>query len=271
VSHKRLSAQALGFSLVMLLLVACGTPQPAPTATSNPTLTDTPTISAPARVLFIGNSITFFNDLPEMFAELARSGGHEVEAAMSAEGGWTLSDHAASAMTLDKIEQGNWGFVVLQEQSAIPSIADRRSQEMYPAVRLLHERIEDSGADTILFMTWAHRDGLPGVGDCADMQAQLEAGYVDIATELDAMVAPVGIAWQHAVGQDPQLDLWQTDGLHPGREGTYLAACVFYAVIFLQSPEGLPYGAGLSEETAQFLQATANEALLRNPERWNIR
>jgi hypothetical protein len=60
------------------------------------------------------------------------------------------------------------------------------------------------------------------------------------------------------------------DGLHPTEEGTYLTALVFYAVLFQQSPEGLPYRAGLSEETALFMQAVAAETVLADPERWNV-
>ena len=207
-----------------------------------------------------------------MFADLARSGGHEVEVDMSAQGGWTCSDHATSAMTLDKIEQQDWDFVVLQEQSDIPAITEQRNEHMYPAVRLLDRKIGESGANTVLFMTWGRRNGLAGVEheEYADLQAQLQSGYMEIARELDAMVAPVGIAWQGGIAQDPQLDLWQMDGLHPTREGTYLSACVFYGVIFRSSPEGLAYPSGLSEEMVRFLQATAAETVFENPESWNI-
>lgn len=246
---------------------------PTLTATSAPALAATPTIAVAARVLFIGNSLTFSNNLPETFAQLARSGGHKVEVDMSAQGGWTLSDHATSAMTLDKIEQQNWDFVVLQEQSVIASIADKRSQQTYPAAHLLAARIRESTAAPVLFMTWAYRDHPHDFGhrDFDDMQGELCSAYMDIASKLDAMVAPVGIAWQNGIAQDPQLGLWQTDGLHPTREGTYLSACVFYAVIFQQSPEGLTYKAGLSEGRAQFLQAIAGETVLESPERWNVR
>lgn len=217
------------------------------------------------RVLFIGNSLTFYNDFPEMVAELARSGGHEVEVDMSAPGGWTLSDHAASTMTLDKIGQG-WDFVILQEQSVIPSVAEEREQHMYPAVRFLYDKINESGATLILFMTWGHRDGLPDAGyrTFDDMQAQLRAGYTDIAEELCVVVAPVGTAWQNGIIHNPQLSLWHTDGVHPSREGSYLSACVFYAVIFQQSPEGLMYTGGLSEEMAHFLQTVAAETVLES-------
>ena len=282
---KKLLSCVLGFSAVMALLVACATPQatpsrvpptetvsviPSPTAV--PTSTPVPAVSGPTRVLFIGNSLTFVNDLPEVFAELARSGGHSVEVDMSAQGGQTLADHATSPSTLKKITDQRWNFVVLQEQSKIPAIAEQHSQQMVPAVRLLDGKIGEIGAYTMLFMTWAGRDGLPGAGfeDYAAMQAGIETGYLEVAGEIGAMVAPAGAAWQRALEGDPQLELWQRDGIHPSPEGTYLAACVFYATLLGQSPEGASYLAGLPEETARFLQAVAAETVLRDPARWNM-
>ena len=213
------------------------------------------------RVLFIGNSLTFYNDMPDMFAELAVSGGHTVEVDMSAYGGWTLSDHAASDNTGSKLEQ-HWDYVVLQEQSVIPSIIDERTEKMYPAVRLLYSKV--SRGALILFMTWGRRDGLidAGFSTFSDMQTQIQAGYTEIGNELGVVVAPVGVAWQDVIQQNPQVNLWHTDGVHPSKEGSYLAACVFYAVIFQQSPEGLTYTAGLPEEITQVLQAIASEIVL---------
>ena len=136
---------------------------------------------------------------------------------------------------------------------------------MFPAARSLDERIAESGAVTVFFLTWGRRDGLPAAGyaDFDAMQAELEVGYETIARELDATVAPVGLAWQRAVGQDPTLDLWQSDGSHPTEEGTYLAACVLYATIFGEGPEGLAYTAGVAEDTALALQAVAAGTVVR--------
>ncbi len=251
---KKVALWITGLAVVIMLLFAF-------------TLWHSPTSppKAPTRVLFIGNSLTFYNDLPEMFADLARSGGYEVEVDMSAQGGWTLSDHAVSTLTLDKIDQG-WDFVVLQEQSVIPSLAEERSEQMYPAVRFLYEKVSEKDLTLILFMTWGHRYGYPGAGfdNFDEMQEQLRSGYTDIAAELGVMVAPVGIAWQNGITINPQLNLWHMDGIHPSREGSYLSACVFYALIFQKSPEGLTYTAELSEETAQVLQALAAETVLEN-------
>jgi hypothetical protein len=219
------------------------------------------------RVLFIGNSYTYVNDLPDMFARLARAGGQRVEVGMVAPGGWTLADHAGSSDTLDRIKSSKWDFVVLQEQSQIPSIEQFRTQEMYPAARSLVSQIEAAGAKPIFFLTWAHRDGWPenGLPDYESMQFQIDQGYLDIGKELGVPVAPAGYAWLVARRQDPQLVLWQDDGSHPAKPGTYLAACVFYATIFQKNPEGLNYLAGLPRETGRELQKIAADTALENP------
>jgi hypothetical protein len=119
------------------------------------------------RILFVGNSYTYVNDLPGMFAQLAKAGGRRVETGMVAPGGWTLSAHAGSAETLSKLKSSKWDVVVLQEQSQVPAVEPARTQAMYPAGRLLVRQIKDVGATPIFFVTWARRDGwaekgLPG-------------------------------------------------------------------------------------------------------------
>jgi hypothetical protein len=93
------------------------------------------------------------------------------------------------------------------------------------------------------------------------MQNQLNQGYYQIAAETGIEVIPVGLAWRKGIEQAQPLDLWQSDGSHPNPAGTYLAASVFYAAIFKQSPEGLEYRASLNQETAEAIQSTAAETL----------
>jgi hypothetical protein len=219
------------------------------------------------RVLFIGNSYTFVNDLPNTFAKLARSGGHKVEVGMSAQGGWRLADHVGSTETLNLSNSAKWNFVVLQEQSEFPSVQQARNQEMYPAARELVQKIKAIGAIPLFFITWAHRDGMPenGMANYESMQSQINNGYMGIAQELNVPVAPVGSAWLTVVKEHPELNLWQGDGSHPPEQGTYLGACVFYAVIFHESPGGLTYDSGLSKENAKILQTIASDAVLNIP------
>ncbi|HXX61617.1 MAG TPA: SGNH/GDSL hydrolase family protein [Candidatus Sulfotelmatobacter sp.] len=222
------------------------------------------------RVLFIGNSYTYTNDLPGTFVALAQSGGHPVAADSVAEGGATLADANTSDATATKLAATQWGFVVLQEQSEIPSLAWSRDNEMYPAARALVARVKAVNSTPVFFMTWAHEAGWPenGLPDYLAMQQQIDAGYVTIAQQLGVPEAPVGYAWARVHRADPALALWIDDGSHPTAAGTYLAACVFYATIFRQSPNGLSWTDGLSGADAQLIQATATTAVFSPAQAW---
>jgi len=238
----------------------------------NASCLNVPGMGSCERILFIGNSYTYVNDLPQMFADLAHSGGHKVQTGMVAEGGWTLADHVASSGTINQLKSSKWNYVVLQEQSEIPAVEQSRTTIMYPAARQLVSQIKGLGATPVFFMTWAHQAGLPGNGlpDYQSMQFQIDLGYMGIAQELKVPMAPVGYAWLIAYVQDPRLVLWQEDGSHPSEQGTYLAACVFYATIFRQSPEGLTYLGQLPGGVAKELQTVAASIVLNNPKQWNL-
>jgi hypothetical protein len=106
------------------------------------------------------------------------------------------------------------------------------------------------------------------------MQSAVDEGYLVIARDLHAAVAPIGYAWSATLSEERDAGrhagLWRQDGSHPAIRGTYLAACVFYAAIFREAPSGLPYRAGLSSGEAARLQATASKVVLGDSERWGL-
>jgi hypothetical protein len=224
-------------------------------------------------ILFIGNSYTYVNDLPGMFARLARAGGYPVQVDMSANGGWTLADHLKSTASLEKIRSRRWDYVVLQEQSQIPASPEARASTMYPAARVLDHEITAGSSNPVLYLTWAHKNGWPenNLSGFDAMQEQITNGYLELSSEQGIPVVPVGAAWSEVTRQYPDLALWQDDGSHPTEAGTYLAACVFYAALFSESPASLPYPGDIPEETARRLQTIAGETVLNNRARWNIR
>jgi hypothetical protein len=214
------------------------------------------------RVLFLGNSYTYVNDLPAVFRHLARAGGRNVETGMVANGGETLAQHAASPESLAAIRSPTWRFVIIQEQSEIPAIASARASEMVPAAETLVGDIRAAAATPVLLDTWAHRDGLPGTNlGYAGMQAAIDEGYAELGGALGVLVVPAGPAWAATLRIDPSTALWQADGSHPSPAGTYLVACVLYARLFDASPVGIPETAGLSSELARSLQAVAGQYL----------
>ena len=185
----------------------------------------------PLRVLFIGNSYTYFNNLPELLAGLAASAkpARAIDARMVVRGGATLKLHWEQGKALQALRDGGWDYVVLQEQSTLP-ITDPATMHQY--ARLFDAEIKKAGARTVFFLTWA-RQHQP------ENQAKLNDAYQRIARELNARVAPVGIAWAKALKEKVKLTLHTEDQSHPNPAGSYLAACVFYAVFYDRSPEEL--------------------------------
>lgn len=194
------------------------------------------------RVLFIGNSYTYFNNMPQIFSGLAASAKppQSVETEMVTVGGATLKFLWAGGKPQEALSHGKWDYVVLQEQSTlgppkvvngIPQINDPK--EFHAAARTIDPEIKKLGAKPIFYMTWARKDS-------PDKQPLLTDAYSSIGKELHDAVAPVGLAWQNALSARPEVELHIADKSHPTPAGSYLAACVFYSIIFGKSPEGLP-------------------------------
>jgi hypothetical protein len=185
----------------------------------------------PLRILFIGNSYTYFNNLPQLLSQLAASASpaKTIETQMIVRGGATLKMHWEEGSALKALQQGKWDYVVLQEQSTLP-ITDPAAMHKY--ARLFDAEIKKVGARTIFHLTWA-RQHQP------ENQEKLNEAYFTIARELQALVAPVGVAWQKAFKEDAKLVFHNEDKSHPNAAGSYMAAAVFYALIYGKSPEKL--------------------------------
>lgn len=203
--------------LVTTLAVASGTPgADAPPASAQ--------IShAPAKVLYIGNSYTFYHRMPATVAAMSRAdtSPRELHATVVAVPGATLEHHWASEAARNAIRARKWDYVVLQEQSLLPL---EQKERMYKTVRLLDQEIKQNGARTVLFVTWARQDQ-------PETQRALTAAYHAIAQELGALIAPVGPAWQIAREGAADPSLYEPDGSHPSVNGSYLAACVIYLTL----------------------------------------
>ncbi len=218
----------------------------------------------PLRVLFVGNSYTFVNDLPSLVMRLATAAHEELrfEAVKECPGGSSLKQHWESGRDVALLREGHFDVMVLQEQSVIASFRPAQLEtDMYPYVARLDSAAHDAGTRTLLYMTWGHRVGDPinVHGDTYQaMQARLVAGYETIAARLHVKVAPVGIAWRRASEADAQAALWSQDGSHPTPAGSYLAACVFYRVLYGHSPVGNAFTAGLADASARALQEIAD-------------
>jgi hypothetical protein len=218
------------------------------------------------RVLFVGNSFTFHNSLPKLVHRLAEAdpGAKPIFAVQYAASNWRLK-RAAEDDGLDRLLlEIPWDVLVLQEHSLRLSFSpEYRREETDPYARAISAR---SGTRALLFMTWGYKEGdgrnIPG-DTYGAMQQRVAYNYRDLGEELGARVAPVGIAWAEALERRPGIDLWWHDGRHPSKRGSYLAACVFYALLSGRDPTGNGFTGGLEAAEARFLQHVARDVVLR--------
>jgi hypothetical protein len=205
--------------------------------------------SASLKVLFIGNSFTARNDLPGLIASLAAAQGKTLEHRLISAGGASLRTHWNAGEALKAIQSGGeYDHVVLQEQSTLPV---KNAKRMHENVRLFDEAIKSAGARTVLYMTWARRHA-------PESQRAIADAYASIGREIEATVVPVGLAWQAFLRAHRRPALHDRDQSHPTLAGSYLAACVFLAVLFHESPVGIDTDvAGLDAQEQALLQKCA--------------
>lgn len=232
-------------------------------------------------VLFLGNSYTAVNNLPQLVYDLALSGGDTIQFDSNTPGGYTFNMHTQNATSLSKINQQPWDYVVLQAQSQEPSLdTPYVVANVFPYARILDSLIHlnDSCTQTVFYMTWGRKNGdasncvaYPPVCTYQGMQDQLRNRYLQMGYDNNAMVAPCGEAWRDAIATAPVFDLYSSDQSHPSIYGSYLNACVFYASIYRRSPVGLTYTAGLTSGEAVFLQQIAATTVLDSMGVWNTK
>ena len=230
------------------------------------------------RALFLGNSYTASNNLPQMISSIAHALGDSLYYTANTPGGYTFSAHVTNATSLSLISAGPWDYVILQEQSQIPSFSDAEVDSLcLPFARQLDSLItlHDSCTETMFFMTWGRKNGdasncavWPPVCTFEGMQERLRKSYLQMGNDNYGSVAPVGMAWAAVRQMAPAFDLWSPDESHPSLYGSYLTACVFYTMLFHKSTEGCIYTAGLAAADALLLQQVAAETVYDSLQQW---
>ena len=232
-------------------------------------------------ILFIGNSYTYANNMPQMVSEIALSFGDTLDFESSTPGGATFNVHSTNTNTLNKISQKPWDYIVLQAQSQEPSFSPTQvANDVFPYAQILIDSIESNSTCTepIFFMTWGRKYGdqqncqfYPPICTYLGMQQRLRESYLDMTFNHSATCSPVGICWKESIAQDSTLNLFSPDNSHPSIYGSYLAACSFYSTIFKKPSLGSDYiPNGIDTSTAIFLQTIASNTVLDSLSVWNI-
>ena len=274
---RRLSLFLLAFA--MLFCVGCGeTPPPSPNPTPQPNEPTTPPSSeseipnmeSTYSILFIGNSATYYNNMPnDIFEKFVVTSGYQVEVDAITQGGWTLAQFANPTDAFGaKVEEALTGekkydYVILQGNGSLLATGD--PAQFYRAVRNLSQRIRATGARPVLYATWGHKTGSPSFSTNGltneSMTWKLAAAYQAIGDELDIPVAYVGLAFYDIYTTRDDINLYDPDKAHPSYEGSYLAAATLFAKIFVVDPVDLSFTGTVPPRIAPVLLEAAGKAV----------
>ena len=281
---KKSSFTVVLFSLLLLIFTI-----PVSAARSSSFFSGRPVYQAKAvtnnpRILMIGNSLTYTNDIPAMLQNLCRASGINATVDSVTLGGNSLTDYvnpgdgngypalaakkSASQQMYNKLKYQKWDYVILQGKSdETTSIPDKFKK----AVATLAPLVKSSGAQMVLYCTWAP-DWKSAVWDIDQQQSKIADVYYSAARQQGCSLAPSGIAFARERTLYPDLDLYISSGdrLHPGVAGSYLSACCIYSTLFGKSAEGIRYYPSINGKTSaqaqqieQNMQALAADVALR--------
>lgn len=207
----------------------------------------------PQKVIFFGNSFTYYNNSLHYHLErMVRATTPKKDfksykfKAITIAGG-KLTEHKSALPSVMREEP--WDAVILQGHSR-EAISEEMSADFRNIAKKMVKTTQIEGGTPLLFMTWAYQHK-------PEMIESISQAYTELGQELGVLVAPVGLAFQNALQQHPEIKLYASDRVHPGPAGTYLAASTFYAVLYGKTPVGNPYNMWIEPKQAKQLQEIA--------------
>lgn len=231
-------------------------------------------------VLFLGNSYTYVNNLPQLIKDIALANGDTLIFDSNCPGGQTFQGHFYDPTTVTKVTSKPWDYVVLQAQSQEPSFSPAQvATQTLPYAIKLDSIIKHYNAcsETVFYETWGRKYGdasncpiYPPVCTYNGMQNRLRSSYKIFADTTHSVLSPVGEAFRKSINLNPTLELYSSDQSHPSIEGSYLAACVFYEVLFHKSVLTNTYSAGILPINETFLKQIAHTVVTDSLATWNI-
>jgi len=215
-------------------------------------------------ILFIGNSFSYFNNLPRMVEEIAENKFPKctVTTKLIAYPGMGLRSHVTNKNTIAEIESGKWDFVVLQEQTLLSAgifvngteIHIGSPDSFYNSARKFNKLIKRAGAKSVLFMTSVRKLH-------PEQQEYITNAYSHIANELHSLLAPAGLVWER-MRSIPGFELYEPDGSHPSNIGSYVSATTIFSTIFQTNPINTTYRIDGNPYTRQGVRKNTNANLV---------
>ena len=224
-------------------------------------------VDKPLRVIFFGNSLMFFNDMPSLFKNLAEKSGKEIYVDSVTRGSATISDFANSTTDVGsqayrKLQTQSWDYVIIEPSRRITPYENTVFEAELAAAKVMQRLATNAGAEILLYCVWGNNDGTlteyNASNPIAMVKGKVHYDYTrkdhvaflrTVSERISQALGGVGIidagyAFENSIAEYPSINLYDTDERHPSLEGSYLAAATVYATIYGQSPENIGFTGG---------------------------
>lgn len=247
--------------------------------TSAKAFDDTTNIPSPnaMKVLFIGNSYTHMNKMPEMFEQIATSKKMKIEVTMDAKSNHTFKMHSERPELFQTIKSKKWDYVVIQgfsrelmyDYTQIDTASIPYFNKIVDSVLL-----NNPCTNILLYMTWGYKEGsslMPETDTYLKMADRISNGYKYLSNIYDFPIVPVGDVHRYVREKYPTLNLYQEDNQHPMPLTSYMIASSFYSAIFKQSPTEAMVPKSVNPEDAKIVQNAAYKIVSENIDKYRLR
>ncbi len=233
-------------------------------------------------ILFLGNSLMYYNDMPQLFAQIATANGKKVSVKSVTKGSATISDFTderteVGAQAIPLLKNNSWDYVIIEPSRRISPYENTVKEVELASAKKIQELAKAAGGDVLLYSVWGNNNGT-----VVEYKAQNPTSIAEVATHLmtrkphtafmhevnlefaaalgGVKVAPAGYAFENCIAKY-EYNLYHSDERHPSPIGSYLAAAVIYATVFGENVEKIPYAIG-NAPASGLIEGIANDTVL---------
>ncbi len=230
------------------------------------------------KVLYLGNSLTYVNNVPDLVVQIARANGDTITWDSNTPGGHKIVQHASNPTSLTKISDQDWDFVIIQAQSQETAFPDFQvdAEIVTPGIFLVDSIHKNYPCTKVFFYMppgWQNGDnlncaGFPEVCTYEGQYGRIRMAHGRLRDSMPVAIAPVGCAFRESRLADPSLLNWSTDNVHFTLSGSYLAALTIYKSITTRNTSGNTFDPGLGTSVCNFLQSISDRVVNDSINEW---
>lgn len=228
---------------------------------------------APKKILFIGNSITYFNDMPILFQNIANDKGKNVETQMYAPGGTGFVNHHVDNSVYNLLQNNVWDMVVLQPGTGESAGVSWPVNTTIERGNKMQDSIKKYSPCAKIFL-YEIPYGVPSettYGTYFQVQTQIKDSLTKMSDNMHVPLVAAGeCARFHYNAQQDLLLHGSYNDVHPNLNGSYLVACAMFCTLFQEPVTGTTSYGGVNQVTAEYFHSIADNIILNNKVQWRI-